>query len=153
VEAHAVDMAREQKTTPTSSDVEAFLDAIPDETRRADARQLCTMMTEVTGEPPVLWGSSIIGFGSYDYRYESGHEGTSALAGFAPRKQHLVVYLVGGYEDRYKKLLSELGPHKTGKSCLYIKRLADVDLDVLRQLVERSTRVGHGVDRAAHREI
>jgi hypothetical protein len=145
-------MAREQKTTPTSSDVDAFLDAIPDETRRADARQLCTIMTEVTGEPPVLWGSSIIGFGSYNYRYESGHKGTSALAGFAPRKQHLVVYLVGGYEDRYDKLLSELGPHKTGKGCLYIKRLADVDLDVLRQLVERAARVRYGVDRAAHRE-
>jgi hypothetical protein len=144
--------AREQKTKPTSSDVEAFLTAIPDETRRADARQLCTLMAEVTGEPPMLWGSSIVGFGSYDYRYESGHEGTSALAGFAPRKQHLVVYLAGGFEDRHQKLVADLGPHKTGKGCLYIKRLADVDLNVLRELIDRSVRVHRGVDRAAHRE-
>jgi hypothetical protein len=145
-------MATKPTTTPTTTDVEAFLDAIPDETRRADARQLCTLMAGVTGEPPVLWGSSIVGFGSYDYRYESGHEGRSALAGFAPRKQHLVLYLVGGFEDRHHTLMAELGPHKTGKGCLYIKRLADVDLDVLRELVDRSVRVRRGVDRAAHRE-
>ena len=145
-------MATKPKTTPTTTDVEAFLDAILDETRRADARQLYTLMAGVTGEPPVLWGSSIVGFGSYDYRYESGHEGSSALAGFAPRKQHLVLYLVGGFEDRHHKLMAELGPHKTGKGCLYIKRLADVDVDVLRELVDRSVRVRRGVDRAAHRE-
>jgi hypothetical protein len=145
-------MAREQKTKPNNADIDAFIDAIPDETRRADARQLCALMAEVTGEPPALWGSSIVGFGSYDYRYESGHEGTSALASFAPRKQHLVVYLVGGYEDRHDKLIAKLGPHKSGKGCLYIKRLADVDLGVLRQLVDRSVRVRQGVDRAADRE-
>jgi Domain of unknown function (DU1801) len=145
-------MAQEQKTKPSSSDVEAFLDAIPDETRQADSRELCTLMAEVTGEPPVLWGSSIVGFGRYHYRYESGHEGTSALAGFAPRKQHLVLYLVGGFEDRHHKLMADLGPHKTGKGCLYIKRLADVDLDVLRELVDRSVRVRRGVDRTAHRD-
>jgi hypothetical protein len=145
-------MAQEQKTKPSSSDVEAFLDAIPDETRQADSRELCTLMAEVTGEPPVLWGSSIVGFGRYHYHYESGHEGTSALAGFAPRKQHLVLYLVGGFEDRHHKLMADLGPHKTGKGCLYIKRLADVDLDVLRELVDRSVRVRRGVDRTAHRD-
>jgi hypothetical protein len=103
-------------------------------------------------EPAMLWGSSIVGFGSYDYRYESGHEGTSALAGFAPRKPHLVIYLVGGSEDKHAKLMADLGPHKTGKGCLYVKRLADVDPEVLRDLIDRSVRVRRGGDRAAHRE-
>jgi hypothetical protein len=135
-------------TRPTDADVDAFLDAVPNDERRADARALCALMTDVTGEPPVLWGPSIVGFGSYRYRYESGREGTSSLAGFSPRKTSLVVYLVGGYEDRHGKLLERLGPHKTGKGCLYLKRLADVDLDVLRELVERSVRVHRGAERA-----
>jgi Domain of unknown function (DU1801) len=134
---------------PTAADVDAFLDAVPDERRRADARTLCSLLAEVTGEPPVLWGTSIVGFGTYHYRYESGHEGDSALVGFSPRKTALVVYLVGGFEDRHGKLLERLGPHKTGKGCLYLKRLADVDLDVLRELVERSVRIHRGVDRAS----
>jgi Domain of unknown function (DU1801) len=138
-------------TRPTDADVEEFLDAVPDEQQRADARTLCALMSEITGEPPVLWGPSIVGFGSYRYRYESGHEGTSSLAGFAPRKGNLVVYLVGGFEDRHGKLLAKLGPHKAGKGCLYLKRLADVDLDVLRELIERSVRVRRGADRASRR--
>jgi hypothetical protein len=96
-------------------------------------------------------GPSIVGFGSYHYRYESGRTGDAPLAGFSPRKANLVVYLVGGYQDRYPKLLDNLGPHKTGKACLYLKRLGDVDLDVLRQLVERSMRVGRGVAKASRR--
>ncbi len=136
-------------TRPTGADVEAFLAAVPNEERRADARTLCALMTEITGEPPVLWGPSIVGFGSYDYRYESGREGTAALAGFSPRKANLVIYLIGGFEDRHGKLVERLGPHKTGKGCLYLKRLADVDLDVLRELVERSVRVHRGADRAS----
>ena len=87
----------------------------------------------MTGEPPVLWGTSIVGFGTYHYRYESGHEGDSALVGFSPRKGNLVLYLIGGFADRHQKLLDELGPHKTGKGCLYLKNLADIDLDVLRR--------------------
>jgi Domain of unknown function (DU1801) len=138
-----------QKTQPTGADVEAFLDAVPDERRRADARTLCALLADTTGEPPVLWGATIVGFGSYHYRYESGHEGTSALVGFSPRKPHLVLYLVGGFEDRHARLLARLGPHKTGKGCLYLKRLDDVDLDVLRELVDRSVRVKRGVDRAS----
>jgi Domain of unknown function (DU1801) len=141
--------SRSQKTQPTSADVDAFLAAVPDAQRRADARTLCALLADVTGERPVLWGSSIVGFGSYHYRYESGREGTSALAGFAPRKTALVLYLVGGFEERHGKLLEQLGPHKTGKGCLYLKRLADVDLDVLRELVDRSVRVRRGVDRAS----
>jgi hypothetical protein len=140
-------VAKAPKTQPTAADVEAFLAAVPDETRRADARTLCALLGEVTGEPPVLWGSSIVGFGEYHYRYGSGHEGKSALAAFAPRKQHLVLYLIGGFGDRQEKLLAKLGPHKTGKGCLYLKNLADVDLDVLRELVDRSARVRRAVDK------
>jgi hypothetical protein len=140
-------MAKAPKTQPREADVEAFLAAVPNETRREDARTLCTLLGEVTGEPPVMWGSTIVGFGEYRYRYESGHEGTSALASFSPRKQHLVLYLVSGWEDRHGKLLAKLGPHKTGKGCLYLKRLADVDLDVLRDLVDRSVRVRRAVDK------
>jgi Domain of unknown function (DU1801) len=139
-----------QKTLPTQDDVAAFLAAVPDERRRADARTLCSLLSEVTGEPPVLWGTSIVGFGTYHYRYESGHEGDSALVGFSPRKANLVLYLVGGFADRHQNLLEKLGPHRTGKGCLYLKSLADVDLAVLRQLVERSTRIHRGVDRASH---
>jgi hypothetical protein len=134
---------------PTLADVDAFIDAVPDEHRRSDARQLCELMRSVTGEPPVMWGPSIVGFGSYHYRYESGRTGDAPLAGFSPRKANLVVYLVGGFEDRYPKLLNKLGPHKSGKACLYLKRLGDVDAGVLRQLVERSMRVGRGVDKAS----
>jgi hypothetical protein len=143
-------MAAPPKTRPTSADVEEFFQAIPDAQRRADARALSALLAEVTGEPPVLWGSSIVGFGTYHYRYESGHEGDAALVGFSPRKPHLVLYLVGGYADRHEKLLERLGPHKTGKGCLYLKNLADLDLEVLRELVDRSTRIHRGVDRASH---
>jgi hypothetical protein len=134
---------------PTTADVDGFIDGVANETRRSDARTLCELMTSVTGEPPVMWGSSIVGFGSYHYRYESGRTGDAPVAGFSPRKTNLVVYLVGGFADRYPKLLERLGPHTTGKACLYLKRLADVDLDVLRQLVERSVLVARGVDKAS----
>jgi hypothetical protein len=134
---------------PTTADVDGFIDAVANENRRSDARALCELMTSVTGEPAVMWGSSIVGFGSYHYRYESGRTGDAPVAAFSPRKANLVVYLVGGFEDRYPKLLERLGPHTTGKACLYLKRLADVDLDVLRQLVERSVRVARGVDKAS----
>ena len=136
---------------PTLADVAAFIGAVPNEKRRSDARELCELMRSVTGEPPVMWGPTIVGFGSYHYRYDSGRTGDAPLAGFSPRKVNLVVYLVGGFEDRYPKLTVKLGPHKTGNVCLYLKRLGDVDLDVLRQLVERSMRVGQGVDKASRR--
>jgi hypothetical protein len=142
-------VARSLKTQPTEADVEAFLNAVRDPGRRDDARTLCRLLGDITGAPAVLWGPSIVGFGAYSYRYPSGHEGTSALVGFSPRKSNLVVYLVGGFEDRYPALVDQLGPHKTGRGCLYLKQLADVDLDVLRQLVERSIAVHRGQDRAA----
>jgi hypothetical protein len=136
-------------TRPTGADVEEFLASVPDEQRRADARRLTAMMAEVTGEPPALWGPSIIGFGQYHYRYASGHEGDAPVAGFAPRKPHLVVYLVGDYETHFGEALTRLGPHKTGKSCLYVKRLSDVDEAVLREMIERSMQVARDVDAGA----
>lgn len=135
-------------TAPTGQPVEEFLAAVPNASRRVDAGRLIALMREVTGEEPVMWGPSIIGFGRYHYRYNSGHEGDSALASFSPRKQHLVVYLVGGFEDRHASVLARLGLHKTGKGCLYLKNLDDVDLAVLRELIDRSVRVRRGVDRA-----
>src|SRR5580765_8693118 len=99
---------------PTLAAVDAFLEAVPDDVRRADAHTLLQLMRSVTGEPPVMWGPSIVGFGSYHYRYASGRTGDAPLAAFSPRKAHLVVYLVGGFEDRYPKLLDQLGPPKTG---------------------------------------
>jgi hypothetical protein len=134
---------------PTGADVEAFLATVTNETRRADAHILCELMGSVTGEQPVIWGGGIVGFGSYRYRYESGHSGLAPLAGFSPRKAHLVVYLVSGFEERHHRLVAKLGPYKAGKACLYINRLADVDLAVLGDLVKRSMRVARGVDRAA----
>ncbi len=95
------------------------------------------------------WGTTIVGFGSYHYRYASGHEGDSALASFSPRSQHLAIYLVGEFEERHRSALARLGPHKTGKGCLYIKRLDEVDTGALRELIDRSVRVRKGAGRAA----
>jgi hypothetical protein len=136
-------------THQTDAPVEEFLAQVPDDQRREDAHRQCVMMQEITGEPPVMWGSSIVGFGAYHYRYASGHEGDSALASFSPRRQHLVVYLVGEFADRHQAVLARLGPHKTGKGCLYIRRLDDVDLDALRELIDRSGRIRKGINRAS----
>ena len=142
-------MAASQKTLPTGEDPGAFIAAVASDVRREAARALCALLEDWTGEPPVMWGTGIVGFGSYHYRYESGHEGTAPLVGFSPRKADLVLYLVGGIEERYPKLLERLGPHRAGKGCLYLKRLDDVDHDVLRELVERTMRVHRGADRAS----
>jgi hypothetical protein len=133
----------------TGESVEAFLSSIPNEQRLTDARQLCALMQDITGEPAEMWGTSIVGFGRYHYRYASGHEGDSALASFSPRKEHLVVYLVGEFESRYGTALARLGPHKTGKGCLYLKRLSDVNEDALRELIHRSMRVRQGINQAS----
>jgi Domain of unknown function (DU1801) len=133
----------------TDAPVAEFLARIPDERRREDALQLCALMQEITGEPAAMWGTTIVGFGSYRYRYASGREGDSALASFSPRSQHLVIYLVGEFTDRHRSALARLGPHKTGKGCLYVKRLDDVDTGALRELIDRSVRVRKGIDRAA----
>jgi hypothetical protein len=142
-------MAGSAKMQPSRADVERFIADIPDPKRRAEARALTALMSELTGEEPVMWGSSIIGFGAYRYRYPSGREGTSAAVSFSPRKANLVIYLIGGFEERYPGLVEKLGPHKTGKGCLYLKRLDDVDLDVLRDLIERSLQVRREMDSAA----
>ena len=127
----------ELKTKPHDGDVEAFLDGIEDPTKRADCRELVAMMQEATGAPPKLWGPSIVGFGSYHYRYESGREGDWFEAGFAPRKRDLTLYVMPGFAG-HEKLMAKLGRHKTGKSCLYIKQLDDVDRPALRTLIEKS---------------
>ena len=134
---------------PTNAPVEAFLAQVPNDQQREDTRRLCAMMEEITGEPPAMWGPSIIGFGAYHYRYASGHEGDSALASFSPRRQHLAIYLVGEFADRHGAALARLGPHLTGKGCLYIKRLADVDLDALLELIDRSVRIRTVINRAS----
>ncbi|MGH3173951.1 MAG: DUF1801 domain-containing protein [Streptosporangiaceae bacterium] len=103
-------------THQTDASVEEFLAQVPDDQRREDARRLCVMMQEITGEPPVMWGSSIVGFGAYHYRYASGHEGDSALTSFSPRRQHLVIYLVGEFGDRHRAVLARLGSHKTDRA-------------------------------------
>jgi hypothetical protein len=135
----------------TDASVDGFLARVPDEERREDTRRLCAMMQEITDEPPAMWGTSIIGFGTHHYRYASGHEGDSPLASFSPRSQHLAIYLVGEFGNRHQSVLARLGPHKTGKGCLYIKRLDDVDHDVLRELIDRSVRVRKSIGRASTR--
>jgi Domain of unknown function (DU1801) len=137
------------KTRPSDGSAEAFIAAVPDDARREDAQKLRGLLADWTGEAPALWGTSIVGFGCYRYRYDSGHQGTAALVGFSPLEAHLVVYLVGRVQGRYRKLLHELGPHKVGKGCLYLKRLDDVDHDVLQALVKRTVRVHRGADNRA----
>ena len=125
------------KTRATDASVEAFLDAVDDERRRSDACVVAGTMAEITGSTGVMWGSSIVGFGTYHYRYASGWEGTFFETGFSPRKRALTLYVMAGFSE-YEDLLGRLGRHTTGKSCLYVRRLADVDLDVLRDLLARS---------------
>lgn len=128
------------KTVATGGDVTAFIDSVADEQRRRDARLLIEVMREVTGEPPVLWGASIVGFGSRHYRYASGHEGDTAAIGFSPRKAHSVLYLTGGM-DEYADLLERLGQHGCGKGCLYLKRVDEADATALREIIARSHRL------------
>ncbi len=124
----------ETKTKPTTISVADFIDAIPDVTRRADGKIICDLMARITGEEPQMWGPSIVGFGSYHYRYDSGHEGTACRLGFSPRKAQQVLYILTGEEGEEEKL-ARLGKHKTGKACLYVNKLADVDIAVLEELI------------------
>lgn len=129
------------KTQPTQADVEAYLATI-DPARRTDADRLVAMMTEVTGEPAVMWGTSIVGFGRYHYRYDTGREGDAALVSFSARKDEFSIYLTGTYfadsVHRTSEILGRLGKHRAGKSCLYVRKLADIDEKVLRELMEFS---------------
>lgn len=125
------------KTQKNDGSVEAFLDTVADEKKRKDSYAILELMKEVTGEEPVMWGTSIIGFGSYHYKYASGREGEWFLTGFSPRKQSLTLYIMAGF-DGYDSLLADLGKYKTGKSCLYVNKLEDVDSATLRKLVSAS---------------
>jgi len=127
----------ENKTRPTDQSVIDFLNKVDHKTRREDGFAVLEMMEDITGEEAVLWGSSIVGFGSYHYKYESGREGDMPLVGFSPRKQSMTLYIMPGF-DAYEDMLAELGKHKLGKACLYINKLADVDDDVLRSLIKRA---------------
>ena len=125
------------KTAPNDGSVEAFLATVTDPARRADCDAVAAIMARVTGESPMMWGTSIVGFGAYRYVYESGRSGTWMVTGFSPRKQALTIYVMPGLE-RFPDLLERLGPYRAGKSCLYLRRLADVDLGVLEELVAAS---------------
>ncbi|GMQ81868.1 MAG: hypothetical protein BMS9Abin05_1305 [Rhodothermia bacterium] len=125
------------KTKPTDSSVDDFLSGVHDEEKRADCFAILELMKKVTGDQPRMWGASMVGFGSYHYKYDSGREGDWFITGFAPRKKELSVYIMSGFK-RCDDLMQKLGKYRTGKSCLYLKRLRDVDVGILRELVEQS---------------
>ena len=125
------------KTVPTAASVKDFIAAVEDDERRADCLTLVNLMEAATGEKACLWGSAIVGFGAYEYALASGSTGQAPVAAFSPRKNDLTLYITPGFE-RYQSLLARLGKHKTGKVCLYVKRLADVDAAVLKELVAAS---------------
>lgn len=127
----------ELKTKVNDASIEQFINKIADEEKRSDSRVLVKMMKQITKQPPKIWGPSIVGFGSYHYKYASGREGDMCLIGFSPRKEALTLYGIGGLK-RLAPLLKKLGKHKTGKGCLYIKTLNDVDLKVLEGLFSKS---------------
>lgn len=140
-------MAQENKTRPTEMPVEAFLKTVENKTRLEDARTLIELMAQITGERPTMWGPSIIGFGISHYKYASGREGDVPLVGFSPRKANLALYLGKSFEG-YESLITQLGKHKSGASCLYINKLADVDISVLETMVERSAAYARATDQS-----
>jgi len=127
----------ELKTKPNEQSVEAFLNSVEDEKKRQDCLTILEMMKQITKAEPQMWGTSMVGFGTYHYKYESGREGDWFMAGFSPRKQNLTLYIMAGF-SRYDELLSKLGKFKTGKSCLYINKIKDVDLPTLKELITQS---------------
>jgi hypothetical protein len=134
----------EPKTQKNEASVEDFLNSVEHDKRRTDGFAVLQMMREVTGEEPAMWGPSIVGFGSYRYKYASGREGEWPITGFSPRKRSLTIYIMDGF-DQYEQLLAKLGKHRTGKACLYINRLEDVDLHVLREIVRQSFDYGKSI--------
>ena len=130
----------ELKTKKNDGNVKAFIESVENETRRNDARKVLALMEEITGEKASMWGPSIIGFGSYHYKYASGREGDWMLTGFSPRKQSTTLYLMSGF-TQLEPLLGKLGKHKTGKGCLYINKLEDVNENVLKELIEKSIQI------------
>ena len=132
------------KTQPTDEDPKEFIERIEHPVKRRDSEVLLDIHRRATGKDPIMWGDSIIGFGQYHYEYKSGHKGDWPTAGFSPRKQNLTIYIMLGF-DRYKPLLNKLGKHKHSKSCLYINKLADVDLKVLEELIKKGYEDMHSV--------
>lgn len=130
----------ENKTKKTKLSVAAYLNSIEDKRKRADAKKVAAMMRKATGKQARMWGAAIVGFDSYHYKYASGREGDWLLVGFSPRKQNLVVYIMPGF-DEFPKLMKKLGKFKTGKSCLYLNKLDDVDHDVLQNLIDQSVKL------------
>ncbi len=127
----------ELKTQPHDGDVMEFLSSVDSDRRREDAQVVLDLMQEVTGEEPKMWGTSIVGFGSYHYQYESGREGDWFVTGFSPRKHNLTLYIMSGF-TQFEELLGQLGKYKTGKACLYINKIDDIDLNTLRKLIRLS---------------
>lgn len=129
----------ENKTKATKASVTEFINTIEDRQKRADARKVAAMMRKATGKRAKMWGPSIVGYGTYHYQYASGREGDFMIAGFSPRRQALTVYILAGF-GRFDALMAKLGKYKTGKSCLYIKRLSDVDEKILEKLIDGSVK-------------
>ncbi len=129
----------ELKTKVNEASVEEFFNQVNDETKRDDCRKIAAMMEKASGKPAKMWGPSIVGFDQYHYKYESGREGDMCRIGFSPRKQNMTVYIVDGFE-KYDDLMAKLGKHSTGKSCLYFKKLSDIDENVLKELIELSVK-------------
>ena len=129
----------ELKTKPTKASVKEFFNQIPDKERRDDCIAVAKMMEEITGEKPKMWGPSIVGFGTYHYKYASGREGDWPISAFSPRKKDLTLYIMMGFEKQ-PELMKQLGKHSTGKSCLYIKRLSDVHIPTLKKLIKSSVK-------------
>lgn len=127
----------ENKTRPTKLSVTAFVNSIEDKRKRADIKKVSAMMRKATGERAKMWGTSIVGFGEYHYKYASGREGDFMLVGFSPRKNEMTLYIVAGF-TKFDRLMKKLGKYRTGKSCLYIKRLSDIDESVLQELIDQS---------------
>lgn len=125
------------KTQPNDQSVADFIDSIEPEWKRNDARELLTLLEKITGEKPVMWGDSIVGFGNYHYKYKTGREGDWFLAGFSPRKTSMTIYIMGGFEGQ-EEHLEKLGKHKKSVGCLYVKKLTDIDLNILEQMTKKS---------------
>lgn len=127
----------DMKTIPTRASVDKFLKGITDDRKRADCYQILELLKKTTKAEPKMWGTSIVGFGKYHYVYESSREGDSFIIGFSPRKQNITLYIMGGF-DQFEDLLQQLGKHSTGKSCLYINKLEDINRNILKKLINKS---------------
>ena len=137
----------ELKTKPNDASVRSFIDSIEDPQRKADSEVVMKLMRRLTGNRPKMWGSSIVGFGTYHYKYDSGREGEWFRAGFSPRKQSLTLYIMGGFSP-HGKLMERLGKHTTGRGCLYIKKLENVKMEVLEKLIAASLKVVDKMDKS-----